>query len=203
MKSELLQMLQLTNTKKLIFQLEKGTVYWQKKNGYNYISNGYFAVKIHNNILDRKLLGFLVERFGFIVEEGQSYRVEEGQSYWIVEDRVGIWNINFDEMFRRDKKEIEDTALLEDIDDRVVRIFDTGEEFIPIDNKFLSIIKNFKEAKMYHQATEYTSIGQLIFVKQYEINETKYETAVLILPVRNDGNKYLDKIKEREKDEAQ
>ncbi|WP_353097712.1 hypothetical protein [Tissierella praeacuta] len=162
-----------------------GTLIWYKSKEFDYVANGYFAIKLNLNNY-RKILGTLVEIFGVVPKVNQTLNFTK-----VVCKKIDIGSVK--EMKKHefvdwiDKREVEEigyTGLFHKEFNKLLGIF-KGEDYIYIDTKYLDLIKDNYVVKC-----EGNERLTPIFV-------THNKEAIMIMPVRVcEDNKFLVKEKD-------
>lgn len=154
---------------------------WYREENTDYICGGYFAIKTDlRKEENRKILGFLVEKFGVIPETNKGLQfsyTSKGPAMTSLYNKPD-WMIAITE---RKTEIIEDTKLIKIDNKDKIRIF-KGEDYIYINMKYFEVVKEdlFIRCEGGRKLEPISVIGE--------------EDLLLILPIRmpND-NKYLKK----------
>ena len=118
---------------------KSNTILWYRTNNIDYVGNGYWIIKTDlKKEENRKILCSLVERFGFIPEEGKeiittSYKKKDG----ITENSTKPKWIELLE--NRETDSLENTKLIHMFDGNSCRIF-KGKEYVYINSKFIEMV---------------------------------------------------------------
>lgn len=171
----------MLNATKVNQQIRKSNqLHWERKNGQDILLNGYWLIKADLSKENyRKILGLLVEIFGFIPAEGEMWK----KSKWIGAE-IKKQRFDYSELIKVPDTKIVDSKLEYQVYAKGnARIF-KGEDYIYVNTEYVNMIKNNDEIVFY---------GDEEFKPIYA---TKEDDMIIILPIRmaSEDNKYLKEI---------
>jgi hypothetical protein len=175
----------MLNVTKVNSQIRKSDVlFWTRTEDVDMVANGYWLIKADlKQEKYRKILGLLVEKFGFIPENNQTYRLDN--YCWYDKKPLNKVENIFNDFLKIPKTLIEDTRLIEieGAGKKNKRIF-KGEHYTYIDSRFMSMIKENEDIKYYNESN---------LMPLYACLDDEF---VMILPIRMEGNnEHLKEIK--------
>lgn len=174
----------MLNVTKVNSQIRNSNVlFWTRTEDTDMVANGYWLIKANlKQEKYRKILGLLVEKFGFIPENNQTYRLDK-KCWYDKEPLNKVKNI-FDDFLEVPEILVEDTRLIEaeEFGKGSKRIF-KGEHYIYINSEFMSMINESYDIKYYSKG----NLNPLYACLDEEF--------LMILPIRmEDDNEHLKEI---------